>query len=173
MNIEITEEGLGNHQAVREVNRAAFDGEAEAAVVDRLRQTSPIFVSLVAWLNRRVVGHILFTPVRIVQDDGPVVSGMGLAPLAVLPDLQNLGIGTQLCEAGLKWVTVDGCPFVVVLGHPKYYPRFGFVPASEFGIKPSFPNVSDETFMIRVLDWKVMEGVSGVVYYRPEFDEIS
>jgi len=171
--VHVVDEISEDIESIRDLVKSVFTGDGEDAVIDKLRHSCPVFISLVAKVKGKVVGHILFTPVRIVQNDGSVVTGMGLAPLAVHPDYQGMDIGTQLCQAGLKRMEKEDYPFVVVLGHPKYYPRFGFVPASEFGIKPSFPNVPEEAFMIHILDWKVMEGVSGVVYYRPEFDEIS
>ncbi len=98
---------------------------------------------------------------------------MGLAPIAVLPGLQRLGIGKALIEAGIDKIRASGEPFVLVLGHPGYYPTFGFVPASPFGIRCEYDGVPDEAFMILVLKDDTMAGISGVAKYRPEFDDVT
>jgi putative acetyltransferase len=95
---------------------------------------------------------------------------MGLAPLAVLPELQRQGIGIELTNAGLAAVRQTPCPFVIVLGHPEYYPRFGFERASRYGIRSQYEGVPDEAFMILVLDQGALRGKSGVARYRDEFD---
>jgi putative acetyltransferase len=89
--------------------------------------------------------------------------------MAVLPGFQRQGIGSQLVRDGLTLIKKREYPFVIVLGHPTYYPRFGFVPASRYGIRSEYKNVPDEAFMILVLNQAVLEGVSGVAKYRPEF----
>jgi putative acetyltransferase len=88
----------------------------------------------------------------------------------VLPKYQRLGIGSKLVDAGIEELNERGCPFVIVLGHPEYYPRFGFEPASRFGIKCEW-DVPDEAFMIRMLDPSKMSSRTGVARYRPEFAE--
>ncbi len=171
--LEIAFEKPEDIEAVRQVNLAAFNGGGEADVVDLLRQDSDIFISLVAKIDDQVVGHILFTPVRIEQTDGGTISGLGLAPLAVRPEYQGQGIGSALCTLGMKLAAQAGYPFAVVLGHPGYYPRFGFEPASKFGIKSAFPDVGEEAFMIWIKDLSAMAGVSGVAYYHPAFDSVT
>ena len=96
---------------------------------------------------------------------------MGLAPMAILPDRQRDGIGSALVEHGLRLLKDSSCPFIIVLGHPKYYPRFGFELASMYGITCQWDGVPDEAFMMIVLDEVAMEGVAGIVRYRDEFDE--
>ncbi len=155
------------------LNLRAFERSGEAEVVDKLRQNSPIFYSYVARVEGQVVGHILFTPAHIVQADDWTIAGLGLAPLAVTPEFQGMGIGSALCKEGLKRIAAKEYPFVIVLGHPKYYPRFGFRKASLFGIRCSYPDVPEDCFMIRILDHEKMAGVSGVAYYRPEFDSVT
>ena len=113
---------------VRNVNELAFGQPAEADLVERLRQACDDSLSLVAE-DDAVVGHILFTPV-VVESAGRRVFGMGLAPMAVLPDRQRQGIGSQLVRRGLDILRERGCPFVVAVGYSEYYPRFGFEPAS-------------------------------------------
>jgi len=154
---------------VRYVNELAFGQAAEADLVERLRQACTDAVSLVAE-DDAVVGHILFTSV-VVENAGRRVLGMGLAPMAVLPDRQRQGIGSLLVKRGLDILGERGCPFVVVVGHPEYYPRFGFEPASMHGLVSQWEGVPDAAFMVLVLDTHAMAGVSGVAKYREEFNE--
>jgi putative acetyltransferase len=123
----------------------------------------------VAVKQNQIVGHILFSPIEIKSKETSV-QGMGLAPMAVLPEFQRRGIGTDLVREGIKRLTGRGCPFVIVLGHPEYYPRFGFEPASRYGVRCEW-EVPDEAFMILVLDPSAIRGVSGLARYRPEFAE--
>lgn len=154
---------------VRHVNEAAFGRPAEADLVERLRRACQDSLSLVAE-DAAVVGHILFTPV-VVESPGRRVLGMGLAPLAVLPDRQRRGVGSQLVRRGLNLLRERGCPFIVVVGHPEYYPRFGFEPASTRGLASQWEGVGDPAFMVLVLDVPGMAGVSGVAMYREEFNQ--
>lgn len=156
---------------VRDLNTQAFGQPAEAHLVDTLRANCADAISLVADDNG-VVGHILFTPVTIDTMQRRVV-GMGLAPMAVHPDRQRRGIGTQLVTRGLEMLRERACPFVVVVGHPEYYPRFGFEPASRRGLASQWAGIPDEAFMVLVLDETAMAGASGVARYRPEFDDVA
>lgn len=169
----IAQEIPGDFEGIRLVNRAAFQGDYEADVVDRLRLNCADIISLVAKEGVIVVGQILFSPVTIVQNQGWTINGMGLGPLAVLPEHQGQGIGSALCEAGMQRMAQADYPFVIVLGHPGYYPRFGFTKASEYGITSAFENVPDEAFMICVFKPEALQGVRGIAHYRPEFDEES
>jgi putative acetyltransferase len=152
---------------VRHVNVLAFGQPAEADLVEKLRQACTDSLSLVAE-DGAVVGHILFTPV-VVESAGRRVVGMGLAPMAVLPDRQRQGIGSQLVRRGLDILRERGCPFVVVVGHPEYYPRFGFERASSHGLASQWEGMPDAAFMVLILDGRAMAGVSGVAAYREEF----
>jgi putative acetyltransferase len=98
---------------------------------------------------------------------------LGLAPIAVFPGFQRQGIGKALIEAGIDKIRAYGEPFVIVLGHPGYYPRFGFIPASRFGIRCEYDGAPDEAFMILMLDEKAMAGISGVAKYRPKFADVT
>jgi putative acetyltransferase len=153
---------------VRRINELAFGQPAEADLVDRLRQACADSLSLVAE-DEGVVGHILFTPVVIESGERRVI-GMGLAPMAVLPDRQRQGIGSRLVTRGLDLLRDRRCPFVVVVGHPEYYPRFGFAPASRLGLASQWEGIPDEAFLAIILDPGAMAGVSGVARYRDEFD---
>jgi putative acetyltransferase len=163
--VERPEDVVGIHR----VNELAFARLEEADVVDRLRQARIPFLSLVAEDGGAIVGHVLFTP-AIVEREGLRVAGMGLAPLAVVPGRQRQGIGTLLVERGLGLLREDGCPFVIVLGHPEYYPRFGFERASRHGLTCQWKDVPDEAFMVLVFDPNALRDVSGVARYRDEFD---
>ena len=101
--------------------------------MDALRVQAQPIISLVADDNGTIVGHILFSPVTLTGHGDLTI--MGLAPMAVLPTNQRRGIGSSLVRAGLDRCRQSGCDAIVVLGHPQYYPRFGFVPASRFGCR--------------------------------------
>jgi len=157
--------------AIRQVNELAFGQPAEADLVEKLRQACADAVSLVA-VDDGIVGHILFTPV-VVEGGGRRVVGMGLAPMAVHPDWQRRGIGTQLVRSGMDIMRERGYPFVVVVGHPEYYPRFGFERASAHGLASQWEGVPDASFMVVILDKVAMTGISGVARYRKEFEDAS
>src|SRR5262245_13638383 len=144
---------------VREINRRAFGRDGEADLVDRIRANCSEILSLVAEASdQAIVGHALFSPVAI-QFDGRTITGAGLGPIAVLPEFQRRGAGAALIRAGLDDLIRRQTPFVVVLGHPEYYPRFGFEPAgSRYGIQSNW-DVRDEVFMIRIIQPTVMRGV--------------
>ena len=168
--ISIRPEAPGDAAQVRRINELAFGQAAEADLVDRLRQACADSLSLVAEDRAAVVGHILFTPV-VVERSWQRIVGMGLAPMAVLPDRQRSGIGSQLVTRGLDALRDRRCPFVVVVGHPEYYPRFGFEPASRHGLGSQWDGIPDAAFMAIILDPAAMEGVSGIARYRDEFNE--
>lgn len=168
--ITIREEQPGDVRGVREVYIQAFDQPLEADLVDQLRQRSDDLLALVAVMEDRIVGHILFSPAVIARRK-QTVQGMALAPMAVLPELQRQGIGSQLVQAGIEALKQAECPFIILVGHPGYYPRFGFDPASHYGIRSEWA-VPDESFMVLVLDEKQKDALSGVAKYRPEFTEV-
>ena len=126
---QIVEEKPVDAQGIRKVNLEAFKTQSEANLVDQLRDTCAVFISLVAKCKDKVIGHILFTPVQILAPGKMSITGIGLAPLAVLPEYQRRRIGSALCRSGLEKVNLLGYPFIVVLGNPEYYARFGFKPA--------------------------------------------
>jgi putative acetyltransferase len=155
--------------AVASVNRAAFGRPEEAALVDAIRG-APGAVSLVAVDGNTVVGHILFTPVTIEQMDAGMRAA-GLAPMAVAPERQRQGIGSRLVVSGLDACRAAGYDLVVVLGHPEFYPKFGFVTAASAGLRCEY-DVPSEAFMVAELRRGSLARAGGLVQYLPEFSEV-
>jgi putative acetyltransferase len=168
--IKIRDERTEDYEAVRKINDKAFGQLEEGNIVDKIRAACDEIISLVAVEGEKVVGHIFFSP-AVINHDGNEIKGIGLAPMAVHPDCQNKGIGSLLVNEGIKRVKKTDCPFIIVLGHEKYYPRFGFERASKYGIKPQWKDIPNEAFMVMILDNERMAGVTGAVKYRKEFDE--
>lgn len=154
---------------IRHVNRSAFDSTVEADIVDTLRQRAHPFVSLVAVDGDEVIGHIAFSAVTLSSH--PDVPIAGLAPMAVLPSRQREGIGSSLVRAGLAECTRLGFVALVVLGHAEYYPRFGFVPASTFGLACEF-DVPDDVFMALELQPGALDACRGVIRYHQAFGSV-
>ncbi len=155
--------------AIRRVNEQGFGGKTEAKLVDRLRLKGKLALSLVAVEDNRILGHIAFSPVT-VSDSFPGSRGLGLGPMSVLPDYQRRGIGSQLVRAGLAVCKKLGYGYVVLVGHPEYYPRFGFVPARPQGLDFEF-DVPDEAWMVLELRKGALAERRGTVKYQPEFQE--
>jgi putative acetyltransferase len=154
---------------VKAVNESAFETQVEADLVGALRQQARPLISLVAEGDDTVLGHILFTPVELTGY--PELKIMGLAPMAVLPAHQRLGIGSALVRAGLEACRGLGYGAVVVLGHPEYYPRFGFIPAARFGISCEY-DVPEEAFMVVEIQTGYLEGASGTIRYHAAFKDV-
>ena len=169
--ITIREEQPQDIKIIHDLNKRAFGQTQEADLVDRLRQTCDDLLSLVALIENEVVGHILFTPV-VVEGEQEVLQGMALAPMAVLPEYQRQGIGSELVRNGIEKLNKRQCPFIIVLGHAEYYPRFGFEPASRYGIRSEW-EVPDDAFMILVVNESELQGGAGLARYRPEFAEVA
>lgn len=156
--------------AVRAVEEAAFEAPGEADLVDALRG-EPGVISLVAELAGEIVGHLLLSPVRV---EGPRTSqALALGPMAVLPGHQNRGIGSALVRASLEQARASGAPAVIVLGHPDYYPRFGFEPTEPHGLTCKWP-VPPGVYLVCELEsgWLKAQG-GGLVQYHAAFDGVT
>ena len=153
---------------VFEVHARAFPQLGEAKLVDALRAAGAVTISLVAERGGRVVGHILFSPVRVEGEGGSFVA-QGLAPMAVDPSCQREGIGSALVRAGLDACRAAGHTIVFVLGHPDYYPRFGFEAAAPRGLHYQGGAGYAPAFFVAELAAGSLAGRAGVVHYRPEF----
>ncbi len=164
--IEIREEQPADIDAVRDLNRQAFDQEQEGRVVDALRDAGAVTLALVAISDGVVVGHILFSPLPVGAE-----VGAALGPMAVRPAYQRQGIGSQLVAQGMERLRGRGCPFVVVIGHPEFYPRFGFGPAAEQGLTCEW-EVPAEAFMVNILSSEVGRRLRGHAQYRAAFSTI-
>jgi putative acetyltransferase len=170
MSLSIRPEEPADAAAIRRILEAAFPTAAEAHLVNLLRAGGHLLISLVAEEDEAVVGYIAFSPVRI---DGEAIKGigLGLAPIAVLPDHQGRGIGGHLVREGLAACERAGYGFAVVLGEPAYYRRFGFDRADGRGLGNEYG--ADEAFMVLELRDGAIPGRGGVVRYGPEFAEFS
>jgi len=166
--MRIRPEEPGDIRAIHQVNRQAFETAVEASLVDALRRQAQPLISLVAVVDDEVAGHILFSPVTLSSDPGARI--MGLAPMAVVPAKQRQGIGTALVRAGLEECRRLSFEAVIVLGHADYYPRFGFGPASRYGLTCEY-DVPDDVFMVLELSPGTLEGRSGVIRYHAAFGD--
>ena len=155
--------------SIRYVNEQAFGQENESVLVEKLRNHGVLSISLVAVRDGEIVGHIAFSPVK-VESEGLSFEAIALAPMAVLPEYQRKGIGSQMVRAGLEECRRLGYEIAVLVGHPDYYPRFGFIPAKPAGIDCEF-EVPEEAWMILELREGTLAGRRGRVRFRPEFME--
>ncbi len=159
-------EAFGDRAAIHNVHRLAFGRDDEADLVDALRDGGYVRASLVAEVERVVVGHILFSDLPIVGATG-TVAALALAPMAVLPEYQRQGIGSDLIQRGLDACRGQGHRIVVVLGHPHFYRRFGF--SSELACALESPFSGKPSFMAIELVAGALGGVSGKIRYAPPF----
>ncbi len=173
MNLLIRPEQTSDIPAIYEVNHLAFGQPEEAILVDKLRSSDAFIpaLSLVAVHEDAIVGHILFTKIKIKDEQGNAYDSLALAPMAVRPGFQNQGVGGQLIRFGLEQAKALGHASVIVLGHEHYYPRFGFVPAEKWRIKAPF-EVPSPAFMGIELMPGALENVHGTVVYAKAFDEV-
>lgn len=168
--MNIREEQPSDIEKIWEVNSDAFETQAEANLVNALRNSGCAYISLVAETENIVVGHILFTPVELTGNENKLKI-MGLAPMAVFSQYQNKGIGSKLVKTGLEYCRSLGYDAVVVLGYPNYYPRFGFVPSVKYGIKSEY-EVPDDVFMILELVPEALKGHKGIIKYHEAFNNV-
>lgn len=153
------------------VNTLAFGRPSEADLVDRLRAEARPFLSVVAEDAGEVVGHIAFTPVSIEGESGQHSLIMGLAPMAVLPERQRSGVGSALVRRGLEEARAIDAGAVVVLGHPAYYPRFGFSRASTFGLRCEF-EAPDDAFLALETWPGALDGRPGLIRFHEAFGAV-
>lgn len=163
-----------DYEAVREVVNMAFPDDEEdiAALIDALR-AQPDYtpeLSLVAEVDGAIVGHIMFTDARIETTDGGVIPAKSLGPLAVHPDCQGQGVGTQLGTEGLEACRRLGHRIAVVIGHSTYYPRFGFQRGRPLGIEMALGRL-EQSRMIMALVPGALDDVRGTVYFSPLFGD--
>jgi putative acetyltransferase len=166
MSVTIRDESPQDCEAIRLVNEKAFGQPAEADLVDALRERGFARLSLVAEVDGQIVGHILFSDITIVSPER-VVDALALAPMAVLPAYQRKGIGSRLVRDGLDRCRGAGHRIVIVVGHPGYYPRFGFSPQLAAPLQSEY---AGEAFMALELVQDALKGVTGEVRYSPPFD---
>jgi len=172
--IIIRQETQNDYKFVFEVNNLAFKQTNEAKLVEALRTNTNVFVpqlSIVATSNNNIVGHILFTKIKIKTHENFEHESLALAPMAVLPKHQGIGIGSKLVMYGLHEAKNVGFKSVIVLGHSNYYSKFGFKPASLWNIKAPF-EVPDSAFMAIELQNNSLKNCSGKVVYPNEFNEV-
>jgi putative acetyltransferase len=156
-----------DYSAIASLTQTAFNSTAEVTLINTIRQQYPQHIALVAEQHGNIVGHILFSPVSLASV--PEAKLMALAPMAVSNVLQHQGIGSALVRAGLELCRQQGVAAVVVLGHPGYYPRFGFNPASQFNIRCPW-QAPDEAFMLLPLNGPPLDGNNAKVLYPAAFN---
>ncbi len=158
-------ENIEDRPVIRSINEAAFGRPDEAGLVDSLRTEGVVLASLVAEIEKRLAGHILFSRMWVETANGSV-SAVALAPMAVLPEYQRRGIGECLIRHGLDLLCGRGEQIVIVLGHPDYYPRFGFSSEKARPLESPFPR---DAFMALELSPGALDGIRGHVRYPAAF----
>jgi putative acetyltransferase len=169
----IRPENLTEAAAIYALNKLAFDGrDAEPRLVDAIRESDGFIpeLSLVAELDGQIVGHILFSRIHIATADQQVPV-LALAPMAILPEYQKQGIGSELIGHGLEQSERLGWEIVIVLGHPDYYPRFGFSAELAKPLECPYGDVGD-TWMALELTPGALKNVRGNVVYPSAFDNV-
>jgi len=165
IDLRIDAERTRDVDAIRAVHRAAFAQEVEGTIVDALRDAGGLTISLVACGGDRVVGHVALSP---MQTSKPAARVLGLGPIGVLPERERSGVGTALMQSAIDLARGEGFDAIFVLGHPEYYTRFGFIPASRFGIRSEY-DVPDDVFMALELQPSGLTDCAGLVRYHAAF----
>lgn len=162
----IRKEAETDHPLVYQLNARVFESDGEAKLVEKLRGSPDTLLSLVAEKKERIVGHIMFSKVSLIGHAD--LKLVGLAPLAVAPETQNMGIGGELVNRGLSQCRELGVDAIVVIGHSHYFPKFGFKPGASFGVDCEY-DVPEDVFMLSELKEGALTGKKGVVFYHPAF----
>lgn len=170
--VNIRKESINDIEIIGEINNLAFKGEGEAKLIAGIRESENFIpeLSLLAEKDGEIIGHILFSIVYIETLEGEIPT-LALAPMAVIPEFQNQGIGSLLVREGLKKCQELGYKHVTVLGHPNFYPKFGFVPSVSKEIHAPF-KVPEEVFMVIELEKDSLTKIHGKVKYPPAFDVV-
>ena len=181
LQITIHPETENDHAAITNVNDLAFDRPEEGRLIENLRQLPEFdpLLSLVAELDGKIIGHALFFPINIQSPSPKVGEGLGvreeypclsLGPIAVIPEYQKQGIGGQLIEADHRAALELDYTSVVLLGHPNYYPRFGYLPAEKWDITNPWKIDGDPWMAIELVEG-ALEGKAGKAIYPEAFNE--
>lgn len=162
--IQVRLEAQTDHSSISSLVEAAFPSPAEARLVETLRMAGQLAVSLVAVSGSAIVGHIAFSPVYVDTPSGPV-PGLGLAPVSVAPPCQGQGIGSLLVRTGIQQCRTLSAGYLVVLGSPGYYRRFGFAAASRWGLGNEY-GATDGFMALELAPSGIPRG-GGLVRYAP------
>jgi putative acetyltransferase len=180
LRVTVRLEAPGEEDHVRAVERSAFTGPYEAEIVDRIRREAPDgWFSLVAvgvpgsGVDGLIVGHLLLSPCPVVDDDGRTLATvLAIGPVAVVPEVQRRNVGSVLMHAATSLAVARGVPALVLLGHPAYYPRFGFESARGLGLQPPTPLWPDAAWMARLLPaWS--DEMRGTVRFPEAFEPLA
>jgi predicted N-acetyltransferase YhbS len=168
--LEFRRENISDRDQVYRIHQDAFQRDDEAQLVEKLRNNTQFNpnLSFVAVTDKKIVGHILFTPIQISSKS---ISSLALAPISILSEYQRQGIGSQLIEYALNQLKLQGFSSVIVLGHEHFYPKFGFLPAKKYNIRAPMPLENENCFMALELKPQAfpIDDKEGIVQYLPEF----
>jgi len=171
--ITIRSEKPEDFATIYEINKKAFNGEVEARLIDKIRQSENFIpeLSLIALKDDKIVGHILFSKIKIKRGEEEKII-LALAPMSVLSEFQKQGIGSSLVREGLEISKKLGYYIVALVGHHDYYLRFGFTSARAKGLEISLKmSIPDEAFMVCELEKDALKGIKGIVEFPPYFEE--